>query len=87
MQKYLHDHATVFDPDAILILTSALEKAWQSLQAGGADFASLAQADATRELLALRIVEMAKLGERDQRRLSEDALIHLARSDLRASGL
>ena len=82
MQSYLHDHATVFDPDAIVILTSALDEAWQSLQAAGADSDSHA-----RELLALRIIEMAKLGERDQRRLSEDALIHLARSGLRTSGL
>jgi hypothetical protein len=86
MQTYLHDQATVIDPDTVLILTSALDEAWQSLQAGGVDFSSRAQADAARESLALRIIEMAKLGERDQRRLSKDALVHLARSGLRASG-
>ena len=53
---------------------------------------ALNQAEATRELLALRIIEMAKLGERDPHRLREDALLHLAQSNLaqrnsRSSGL
>jgi hypothetical protein len=87
MQRYLHEHTAVFEPDAILILTSALDDAWQSLQTAGASFASRGQVDATRELLALRIIEMAKLGQRDRRHLSEDALLYLARSNLRASGL
>jgi hypothetical protein len=39
------------------------------------------------ELLALRIIETARLGERDERRLRDDALLHLTDSDLRSSGL
>ena len=86
MKGYLDDHAAAFDPDAIRILASALDGAWQSLQVG-ADLASGGQADGTREVRALRIIEMAKLGERDPRRLREDALRYLAQSNLRTSGL
>jgi hypothetical protein len=41
----------------------------------------------TRELLALRIIEMAQLGERDPNRLREDALLYLRRTNLESTGL
>jgi hypothetical protein len=83
MQKYLHSSgAGAFDPESILILTAALDDAWKSLQTAGVYFKSGYQAEATRELLALRIIEMAKLGERDPHRLLEGALLHLAQSNL-----
>jgi hypothetical protein len=79
MQRYLHSReAGSFDPEAILILAAALDDAWRHLQAAGVDFKSRYQAEATREMLALRIIEVAKLGERDQHCLCEDALLHLA---------
>ncbi len=92
MQGYLHSNgAGAFDPEAISILTTALDDAWRSLQTSGAHFKSRFQAEAARELLAQRVIEMARLGERDPRRLREDALLHLARSNLaqrkRYSGL
>ena len=71
-----------FDPEAVRVLTAALDDAWRSLQISGAYFKSLGHAEATRERLALRIIEMAMLGERDPARLSEDALLHLAQSNL-----
>ena len=40
------------------------------------------RAGCTRELLARRIIEMAERGERDPRRLVDDALLHFA--DLKA---
>jgi hypothetical protein len=39
-------------------------------------------AEATRELLALRIIEIAQLGERDRSRLRDDVLAYLARTNL-----
>ena len=44
-------------------------------------------AEAARELLALRIIEIAQLGERDPARLRADALAYLARTNLRSAGL
>jgi hypothetical protein len=35
--------------------------------------------NATREVLALRIIEIAQLGERDPDRLRDDALLYLAK--------
>jgi hypothetical protein len=37
--------------------------------------------------LALRIIEIAQLGERDPIRLRDDALLHLARTNLKSTGL
>ena len=83
MRRYVHSNgAGAFDPESILILTAALDDAWKSLQTAGVHFKSRYQAEATRELLALRIIQMAKIGERDSHRLREDALLHLAKSSL-----
>ena len=73
--------------ESVRILIAALDDAWNSVQGSGATFPSFAQANATREILALRIIEMAELGEFDQRRLRDDALLYLAKSNLRSSGL
>jgi hypothetical protein len=43
--------------------------------------------EATRELLALRIIEIAQLGERDPARLRDDALPYVARTNLKSTGL
>jgi hypothetical protein len=58
-------------------MSAALDDAWQSLHAVGIYFTSRGLAEAAREKLALRIIEMAKLGERDKDRLRQDALLHL----------
>jgi len=79
--------AGVFDPDEVRILTTAFDKAWTAVQDSGVSFASNSHSEATREFLALRIMEMAQLGERDNDRLRDDAILHLARSNLKSSGL
>ena len=48
--------------------------------------ASDGDTNATRELLALRIIEIAQLGERDPNRLRDDALLYLARTNLKSTG-
>ena len=44
-------------------------------------------AEAARELLALRIIEIAQLSERDSARLRDNALAYLTRTNLRSTGL
>jgi len=85
LEKY--DGEARSGPDVVRILTAAFDDAWKSIQDSGTTFQSDRHAAATRELLALRIIETARLGERDQRRLRDDALFHLTDSDLRSSGL
>jgi hypothetical protein len=83
MQQYLQsdsDGGATFDPDTIRVLGDALDGAWRSLQTTGVYFTSRGQAEATRERLALRIIDIAKQGERDIDRLRDDALEHLART-------
>jgi hypothetical protein len=75
--------ASAFDPSAVHILGDAFEEAWQSLQTGGSYFRTAAHAEQTREILARCIIELAKLGERDQQRLRDAALGHLAEAIIR----
>jgi hypothetical protein len=67
-----------FDPESIEVMTKAFDDAWQSLQASGVKFDS-GQVDAVRDMPAKCIVEMAKRGERDHRRLRDACLAHLAK--------
>jgi hypothetical protein len=69
---------SAFDPEAIEILASALEDAWERVQKSGSRFARPAYARAIREVLAKRIVEVAQRGEKDNRKLAADALKFLA---------
>jgi hypothetical protein len=73
----------VFDPEAINILVDAFDDAWQSLIASGAPFAEERYRDKARLILAKHIIELARLGERDKKRLTESALLELARSNLK----
>lgn len=85
MRNFLHDHveAGVFDPDAVRTLIAAFDSAWQSVKASGAHVTSDKQVELTRATLAKYIIEQARHGERDQRRLCDGALLHLAQSNLR----
>ena len=83
MQRYLQfdsNGGTAFDPDTVRLLGDAFDGAWRSLQTTGVYFTSRGHAEATREKLALRIIEMANHGERDLDRLRADALQHLMRT-------
>ena len=84
MDRFLRNHADgVFDPEAVRILTTALNEAWKAINTTGVSFASRGHAEAARETLAKRIIELARNGERDQCRLSEDALLHLTQQNLK----
>jgi hypothetical protein len=77
----------VFDEDEVRMLIVAFESAWRAIQESGASFASNGQAEATRELLALRIIDVAtSSGMRDSIYLRDDALLYLTQSSRRSSG-
>ena len=63
-----------FDPATIVILDSALDKAWRTTQRQ----AKLnGNAEAARMVLAKHIIDMAATGERDHQRLIDGALARL----------
>jgi hypothetical protein len=67
-------HHGVFNPEEVLVLVGAFDKALASLTLTSFD----GSAEAMREAIAKRIVEAARQGELDQQRLAKDALDHLA---------
>jgi hypothetical protein len=60
-----------FYPETIEIINVAIEDAWREVQSGGGPLTRPAYARITRAVIAKRITEMAKKGERDRRKLSE----------------
>jgi hypothetical protein len=69
-----------FDCETTQLLGAAFEAAWEKVKTTNGALAEEGEAALTRELLAKRIIEMAKRGERNRGRLVESALDHLARS-------
>lgn len=61
------------------ILVAAFDDAWAKLQSSGAPIAEDGYARAAWEILAKHIIMAAQGGERNPRRLTGDALLHLAR--------
>jgi hypothetical protein len=74
----------VFSPDDVRILVAAFEDAWRSLLASGITFESDRESTALRDTLAKHIIEQARYGERDQRRLRDGALLQYAQSKLKS---
>ena len=81
MRDFLQDDV-IFDPDAVGILLAAFDAAWQSIKNSRARLSDK-QTELVRATLAKYIIEQARHGERDQRRLCDGALLHLAQSNLR----
>jgi len=76
-----------FDDIEVRVLVEAFDEAWKRVQEDNGSLVGDGHAEATRELLALRIIEIAQLGERDPSRLRDDALTYLARTNLMSTGL
>ena len=74
--------SAAFDPEATKTLASAFDSAWSVLRRSGSTLAADENAIVTREALAKRIIAMGRTGERDQHRLVNDALVHMANSKL-----
>lgn len=64
---------TVFDPETIKVLVSALDDVWGRIQKSRSWLARPAYARVTREVLAKRIIEMAQQGVKDPQALADDA--------------
>ncbi len=60
--------ATVFDPEFILVLASALDDAWNRIEKSGSRFARPGYARAMREVVAKRVIETAQRGVKDPTR-------------------
>jgi hypothetical protein len=63
-----------FDPQIAEAMGLAFDAAWQKLLVSGSELASSAYAEATREALAMHIIDVAKTGEREVARLRDDAV-------------
>ena len=86
MYGYLQEHIGAFGPAEIRILVSAFDQAWESIQASEAKFDTGAHAENARATLAKHIIEAAKQGELDQRRLRDGALLQYSRSPPHSGG-
>jgi hypothetical protein len=64
-----------FDPEMIKTLTTAFEGAWGQLDATHHVSAAPTVAEKTREILAKRIIAMARTGERSPDRLRRGGLV------------
>jgi hypothetical protein len=67
-----------FDASTFEILAYAFDDAWRSLEVDGVLVYLEGDADLIRDRLAMRIVDAARRGERDWRRLRAGALHHVA---------
>jgi hypothetical protein len=82
-----HALAGAFDDNEVRVLVDAFDQAWKAARNSGASGFPGAHSEATRELLAVRIIEIAQLGERDPNRLRDDALLYLTRTKLKGTGM
>jgi hypothetical protein len=81
MRGYLKDHVGVFNPDDVVILLAAFDKAWEAVQASGVRY-PIDKTNMVRAILAKHIIAAAMGGERDMGRLRDGALLALAQSNL-----
>jgi hypothetical protein len=66
LRQYLQDHPEAFDPETIDIFVSALDEAWNVVEANKAAYKIEGHAEGARAALARAIVDMAKQGELDR---------------------
>jgi hypothetical protein len=67
-----------FDPESLHMLGCAFEDAWDAIRNSGSRLAKPAYCRMTREIVAKRIIEMARQGVKDPRALSDEAVRFLA---------
>jgi len=72
-----------FDPKTVRVMSDAFDIAWRSLKTNGSPAASGGFEERARAIVAKSIIEAAKRGERDQRKLCEASLLRLAKSALK----
>ena len=64
----------LFDPGTCEAMGLAFDSAWQKLLGSGTHLAASRYADATREALAMHIIDLAEQGIHDVNRLRDDAV-------------
>lgn len=69
-----------FDAETTLLLGAAFDAAWQAVRTSGGGRTGDRPPASTRDMLARRIIEMGRRGERNHSRLVEDALAYLENS-------
>jgi ribosomal protein L17 len=74
-----------FDPEAVRVMSQALDAAWKELTEMGHVSTAPFKAKETQEMLAKRIITIARRGERDPARLCLAALIPMNLDRLRNS--
>jgi hypothetical protein len=67
-----------FDPEEIKILVSGFDAAWEAVKSSGGTLSRSPYARPIREVLAKRIIEMARRGQSDPHNLCEDAVKFLS---------
>jgi hypothetical protein len=83
IKTLLAAETAAFDPQVVRIITVAFEEAWELLTQADSTLAKRRPA-ATRERLAKRIIELARHGERDPRRLRDSAVLFITQSSLKS---
>ena len=74
----LVERKTAFDPEEVEILVVAFEEAWNWLSASGSECARPAYSRAMREVLAKRVIEVARRGIMDVGQIATEVLSFLA---------
>ena len=69
-------------PSSVDILAEAFDHAWARVKDSNAPYAAEEYALAARTILARYIINAARKGEWNPKRLADDALLHLARQKL-----
>jgi hypothetical protein len=65
-------------------MVGAFDAACKTVASSGAPFADERYRERVREIIARHIIQLARLGERDQKRMADDALLELARANLKS---
>jgi hypothetical protein len=82
LHGFLGKFGIVFTPEAVKVLTAAFDDAWARLEGSGAPYSTAEYVEAARTHLARNIIDTARRGEWDQKKLSDDALLYLSRQKL-----
>jgi hypothetical protein len=72
-----------FSPEEVRILVNAFDAAWEAVKASGAPFSEPNYEETARDILATSIIYAANNGERDERSLTEGALLQLSKANMR----
>ena len=82
MRGFIKQFGVAFAPASVDILAEAFDHAWARVKDSNAPYAAEEYALAARTILARYIINAARKGEWNPKRLADDALLHLARQKL-----